>query len=324
MAAPLRAHANNTEYVPMALLLMWALASPIGGSIWLVHGVGRAVDDRPVFPRHRIVAFDGHVDPAAPGYRSHLDRLYRGDRRLVLVRFLRATDRAVMVTKSFDPQDVLEKLIRAARAAGADAADALLGRERVLERLLSSGQARRRRARRVLRSGLARFRGRARRVRIVDGSDAARRGRIAGTRRRHGAAGAGRQIRRPRAGGSSRQNLSRSRHRRPQRAERRSSGRTRARRRRRGDGRATASPIPKAAAQASAARRLRSRPATASSAAMPRPATASASRSSPAKARAWRPITTAPARVMRSISNPPKPSAAAPANARSRVSIRTR
>jgi len=40
MAAPLRAHANNTEYVPMALLLMWALASPIGGSIWLVHGVG--------------------------------------------------------------------------------------------------------------------------------------------------------------------------------------------------------------------------------------------------------------------------------------------
>jgi uncharacterized membrane protein YecN with MAPEG domain len=40
MAAPLRAHANNTEYVPMALLLMWALASPIGGSIWLIHGVG--------------------------------------------------------------------------------------------------------------------------------------------------------------------------------------------------------------------------------------------------------------------------------------------
>lgn len=40
MAGPLRAHANNTEYVPMALLLMWGLASPIGGSIWLVHGVG--------------------------------------------------------------------------------------------------------------------------------------------------------------------------------------------------------------------------------------------------------------------------------------------
>lgn len=40
MAAPLRAHANNAEYVPMALLLMWALASPIGGSIWLIHGVG--------------------------------------------------------------------------------------------------------------------------------------------------------------------------------------------------------------------------------------------------------------------------------------------
>jgi uncharacterized protein len=40
MAAPLRAHANNTEYVPMALLLMWGLASPIGGSTWLIHGVG--------------------------------------------------------------------------------------------------------------------------------------------------------------------------------------------------------------------------------------------------------------------------------------------
>ena len=41
MAGPLRAHANNTEYVPMALLLLWALASvPPGGSIWLIHGVG--------------------------------------------------------------------------------------------------------------------------------------------------------------------------------------------------------------------------------------------------------------------------------------------
>ena len=40
MAGPLRAHANNTEYVPMALLLLWALASPLGGSIWLIHGVG--------------------------------------------------------------------------------------------------------------------------------------------------------------------------------------------------------------------------------------------------------------------------------------------
>jgi hypothetical protein len=40
MAGPLRAHGNNTEYVPMALLLLWALCSPLGGSIWLVHGVG--------------------------------------------------------------------------------------------------------------------------------------------------------------------------------------------------------------------------------------------------------------------------------------------
>jgi uncharacterized membrane protein YecN with MAPEG domain len=40
VAGPLRAHANNTEYVPMALLLLWALASPLGGSIWLIHAVG--------------------------------------------------------------------------------------------------------------------------------------------------------------------------------------------------------------------------------------------------------------------------------------------
>jgi hypothetical protein len=41
MAGPLRAHANNTEYVPMALMLMWVLCLPaIGGSIWLIHGIG--------------------------------------------------------------------------------------------------------------------------------------------------------------------------------------------------------------------------------------------------------------------------------------------
>ncbi|MBI1329636.1 MAG: glutathione S-transferase [Alphaproteobacteria bacterium] len=39
MAGPLRAHGNNTEYVPVALMLMWALL-PFDGSIWLVHGVG--------------------------------------------------------------------------------------------------------------------------------------------------------------------------------------------------------------------------------------------------------------------------------------------
>jgi uncharacterized membrane protein YecN with MAPEG domain len=41
MAGPLRAHGNNTEYVPMALLLMWALASvPPSASIWVMHGAG--------------------------------------------------------------------------------------------------------------------------------------------------------------------------------------------------------------------------------------------------------------------------------------------
>ncbi|HEY6578349.1 MAG TPA: MAPEG family protein [Rhizomicrobium sp.] len=40
MAAPLRAHANNAEYVPTLLILLWALASPLGRSIWLIHGIG--------------------------------------------------------------------------------------------------------------------------------------------------------------------------------------------------------------------------------------------------------------------------------------------
>lgn len=39
MARPLRAHANNAEYTPMALLLMWALM-PLGGSFWIAHAIG--------------------------------------------------------------------------------------------------------------------------------------------------------------------------------------------------------------------------------------------------------------------------------------------
>jgi uncharacterized membrane protein YecN with MAPEG domain len=40
MAGPMRAHGNNTEYVPMGLLLMLALVEQPGGSIWLIHAVG--------------------------------------------------------------------------------------------------------------------------------------------------------------------------------------------------------------------------------------------------------------------------------------------
>jgi uncharacterized protein len=40
MAGPLRAHGNNSEWTPMGLLLMWALASFPTGSIWLIHAVG--------------------------------------------------------------------------------------------------------------------------------------------------------------------------------------------------------------------------------------------------------------------------------------------
>jgi uncharacterized membrane protein YecN with MAPEG domain len=44
MAAPLRAHANNAEYTPMALLLMWVLTLPtFGASIWVIHGIGASL-----------------------------------------------------------------------------------------------------------------------------------------------------------------------------------------------------------------------------------------------------------------------------------------
>ncbi|HTQ15586.1 MAG TPA: MAPEG family protein [Rhizomicrobium sp.] len=39
MAGPLRAHANNTEWVPMAMILLW-LFCPLGGSGWVMHAMG--------------------------------------------------------------------------------------------------------------------------------------------------------------------------------------------------------------------------------------------------------------------------------------------
>src|ERR1700679_2636085 len=39
MAGPLRAPGNNAEWTPAALLMIWAFC-PLGGSIWLIHGVG--------------------------------------------------------------------------------------------------------------------------------------------------------------------------------------------------------------------------------------------------------------------------------------------
>jgi uncharacterized membrane protein YecN with MAPEG domain len=41
MAGPLRAHANNAEWTPMALLMMWVLTLPtFGASIWVIQGMG--------------------------------------------------------------------------------------------------------------------------------------------------------------------------------------------------------------------------------------------------------------------------------------------
>ena len=44
MAGPLRAHANNTEWVPMALLMMWGLTiGPLGAPIWAIHAMGASL-----------------------------------------------------------------------------------------------------------------------------------------------------------------------------------------------------------------------------------------------------------------------------------------
>src|SRR5689334_1787762 len=41
MACPLRAHANNTEWTPTALILLWALTLPtFGASIYVMHAIG--------------------------------------------------------------------------------------------------------------------------------------------------------------------------------------------------------------------------------------------------------------------------------------------
>lgn len=39
MLGPLRAHANNAEYVPMAVLLMLVLLL-LGANVWVIHAVG--------------------------------------------------------------------------------------------------------------------------------------------------------------------------------------------------------------------------------------------------------------------------------------------
>lgn len=39
MIGPVRAHANNVEYVPMGLLLLWAMVAQ-GAPLWAVHTVG--------------------------------------------------------------------------------------------------------------------------------------------------------------------------------------------------------------------------------------------------------------------------------------------
>jgi hypothetical protein len=39
MAGPLRAHGNNTEWVPMGLLMLWIFC-PLDGSPWVMHALG--------------------------------------------------------------------------------------------------------------------------------------------------------------------------------------------------------------------------------------------------------------------------------------------
>ena len=83
MAAPLRAHGNNSEWTSAsALLLMWALASLPTGSIWLIHGVGVPLTSGRIL--HGIgLSGSRRARGNAPLRRHdpHLDRLYRRDRR---------------------------------------------------------------------------------------------------------------------------------------------------------------------------------------------------------------------------------------------------
>ena len=89
MNGPFRAHANNTEYVPMALLLMWVLCLPaISGSIWLIHGIGAPLTIGRIL--HGI-ALSRSTGPyaAAPGrHGADMDRLHRGHCRRALSRLL--------------------------------------------------------------------------------------------------------------------------------------------------------------------------------------------------------------------------------------------
>ncbi len=234
-----------------------------------------------------------------------------------------AVQKAAMVTKP-NPQDLLHSLIRAARAAGADAADALfvenvsasvsyrLGKLEDVERAESNDL------------GLRVFVGQQSRVRLLLRSFQRGRGRTSRTRGSHGETGAGRQIRRPGAAREAGENHCRSRHRRRRRTVCRHAGRTRPCRRRSGHGREGRYQFRRRRRELQPLAPSRWPPARDSSGATPAPAIPSACRFWPVKAPPWSAITKAPARVIPTIWNRPKPSAGAPANAPSRVWGRAR
>ncbi len=90
MAAPLRAHANNAEYVPMALILMWALTTPLGTSIWLIHGLGVPLTLGRLLHAIGLSRSTGVSTLRFLGMILHLDRLRHRNCRADLGRLLRA------------------------------------------------------------------------------------------------------------------------------------------------------------------------------------------------------------------------------------------
>lgn len=64
MMGPLRAHGNNTEYVPVPLLMMLIIYS-LGGSFWLVHAVGLPLTLGRIF---HGVGVSGNVGTSLPRF----------------------------------------------------------------------------------------------------------------------------------------------------------------------------------------------------------------------------------------------------------------
>jgi len=122
MVGPLRAHANNAEYVPMAILLLLILYS-LGANVFVIHAVAHA-DAGPPAARHRPFAQRRDFDAALLRHDPDLALLHRRHHRHA-VAGLRDLLPAAADGARRHAGDPGQRHPRRP-AAGADAADALL------------------------------------------------------------------------------------------------------------------------------------------------------------------------------------------------------